>query len=117
MATNFKDIDDYLSKAPTQTLDILKKLRSMVKKMVPEAEEAMSYQIPTFKVNGKNFIHFAGFENHVGVYPGPSDINDEIPGLKKHQSSKGTLKFPLSEAFPYDLIERLVKIKAKKLAN
>jgi len=73
------DIDEYIAAFPSDVQKILQKIRATIKKAVPDAVEAISYQIPTFKLGGKNFIHFAAFKNHIGLYPAPR----EADGFKK----------------------------------
>lgn len=107
-----KDIDEYIAGFPDDVQKILQKIRATIKKAAPKTVEAISYQIPTFKLNGKNLIHFAGFKNHVGVYPAPREANEFREELAAYKGGKGTVQFPLDQAIPYDLISRIVKFKA-----
>jgi uncharacterized protein YdhG (YjbR/CyaY superfamily) len=109
-----KDIDDYIEAFPTDVQKILQKIRSSIQKAAPKATEAISYQIPTFKLNGKNLIHFAAFKNHIGLYPAPRGVNEFKDELAKYEGGKGTAQFPLDKPIPYDLIERIVKFKLGK---
>lgn len=92
--------------------EILDKIRAIGKRVVPEATEAVSYGMPTLKLNGKNFFHFCGFKNHIGVYPAIDEEDSKIPELKKYRTGKGTFQFKLSEPIPYDLIEKMIKYRA-----
>lgn len=111
-----KDIDEYISSFPKDVQKILKKVRSTIRKAAPEAEEAISYQIPTFKLNG-NLIHFAAYKNHIGVYPAPRAVAAFKKELERYGSSKATIKFPLDESIPYDLITRLVEFRVKEASK
>ena len=91
-------------------------MRTTILNLAPGATEAMSYQIPTFKLNG-NLVHFAAFKKHIGFYPGAAGIaafQDELAGYK---SAKGSVQFPLDQALPLDLVKKIVKFRvAQNLA-
>lgn len=112
----FKNIDEYIATFPADVQKILQKIRVAIRKAAPEAEEAISYQIPTFKLSGKNLIHFAGFKNHIGIYPAPRGVAEFDEELSKFDGGKGTVQFPLDEPIPYGLITRIVKFRIKKHA-
>jgi uncharacterized protein YdhG (YjbR/CyaY superfamily) len=101
------DIDEYISQFPSEVQAILKKIRSTIRKAAPEATEAISYQIPTFKLNNKNLIHFAAFKNHVSVYPAPRSAPEFETELAKYKGGKGTIRFPLDEKVPFEMISRI----------
>lgn len=109
-----KDIDEYIAGFPDDVQKVLQKIRTTIKKAEPNTVEAISYQIPTFKLNGKNLIHFAGFKNHVGVYPAPRGSDEFKDELAAYKGGKGTVQFPLDKAIPYDLISRIVMFKLQK---
>ena len=111
-----KDIDEYIASFPKDVQKILKKVRSTIRQAAPEAEEAISYQIPTFRLNG-NLIHFAAYKNHIGVYPAPRAVAAFKKELERYGSSKATIKFPLDEPIPYDLITRLVEFRVKEASK
>jgi uncharacterized protein YdhG (YjbR/CyaY superfamily) len=107
MRSNFKSIDEYIDTFPNDVQKILQKVRSTIKKTVPkETTEAISYQIPTFKYNG-NLIHFAGYQKHIGLYPGAAAMKIFAPKLKAYKTSKGAVQFQLDEPIPYDLIKKI----------
>ncbi len=106
------DIDQCIESLPSETREILKKIRSLGKKVVPEATEAVSYGMPTLKLDGKNFFHFCGFKSHIGVYPAIDEEDSKIPELKQYRTGKGTFQFPLDKPIPYDLIEKMIKYRA-----
>ncbi len=109
-------IDSYITQFPSDVQARLQKLRTTILKLAPGATEAMSYQIPTFKLNG-NLVHFAAFKKHIGFYPGAAGIaafQDELAGYK---SAKGSVQFPLDQALPLDLVKKIVKFRvAQNLA-
>jgi uncharacterized protein YdhG (YjbR/CyaY superfamily) len=108
-----KDIDEYIAGFPKDVQKILNKVRSTIKKAAPKAEEAISYQMPTFKLNG-NLIHFAAYKNHIGLYPAPRAIEEFKKELERYGSSKGTIRFALGEPVPHDLIKRIVEFRVKE---
>ena len=112
MADNTDTIDACIKSLPSETREILQKIREIGRKVVPESTEAVSYGMPTLKLNGKNFFHFCGFKNHIGVYPAIDEEDSKIPELKKYRTGKGTFQFKLSEPIPYDLIEKMIKYRA-----
>lgn len=91
----------------------LQQVRRTIKKAAPEAEEAISYAIPTYKLNG-NLVHFAAFNNHIGFYPTPNGIEEFEKELSVYQQGKGSVQFPLDKPMPLDLISRMVKYRVKK---
>lgn len=108
------NIDEYIAGFPPDVQKILQKIKATIKRAAPDATEAISYQIPTFKLGGKNFIHFAGFKNHIGLYPAPRGVDEFEPELSGYKGGKGTVQFPLDKPVPYDLISRIVKFRVKK---
>lgn len=113
-ATNvIETIDQYIATFPKNIQNILKELRQTIRETAPEAEEAIRYQMPTFRQNG-NLVHFAAFKNHIGFYPTPTGIEAFKAELTKYKSSKGTIKFPLDEPIPFDLIRKIVKYRVKE---
>jgi len=111
--TQFRTIDEYIGIYPKNVQEILQKLRQTIRKAVPKAEEAISYQIPTFKLNG-NLVHFAAFKNHVGFYPTPSAIKAFKKELSSYKGAKGSVQFPLDKPFPYDLVRKIVIFRVKE---
>ncbi|HZI63106.1 MAG TPA: DUF1801 domain-containing protein [Pyrinomonadaceae bacterium] len=102
------DVDEYIAGFPSDVQKILQRIRRTVQKAAPGAEEAISYAIPTFKLNG-NLVHFAGYKNHVSLYPAPRGAAQFKKELAQYEGGKGTVQFPLGQPVPYDLITRIVK--------
>jgi len=108
----FNTIDEYISTFPDDIQNILQKIRQTIKEAAPDAEEAISYQIPTFKLNG-NLVHFAAFKNHVGFYPAPSGQKAFQKELSVYKRGKGSVQFPLDKPIPLSLIKKIVKYRVK----
>jgi len=112
----FKTIDEYIATFPRNVQSILEELRQAIRDSAPEAEEAISYQIPTFKLNG-NLVHFAAFRNHIGFYPTPSGIEAFKEELSDYKVSKGTVRFPMDKPIPFDLVRKIVIYRVKENLN
>jgi uncharacterized protein YdhG (YjbR/CyaY superfamily) len=108
-----RDIDDYIGSFPPEIQAILERIRATIKRAAPEAEEKISYQMPTFALNG-NLIHFAAFKAHIGLFPPVKGDEKLQTDLARYQGPKGNLKFPLDEPIPYTLITRVVKSRVKE---
>jgi len=109
----FETIDEYITTFPKDVQTILEKMRQTVKRAAPEAEETISYQIPTFNLKGSSIVHFAAFRKHIGVYPpAPKEFKKEV---SSYEGPKGNLKFPLDKPIPYDLVTRIVVFRRKIL--
>lgn len=107
----FNTIDEYIKTFPEDIQSILEKIRETVKKAAPDAVETISYQMPTFKLEGKNLVHFAAYKNHIGFYPTPSGITSFETELAPYIKSKGAVQFPLNKPVPYDLVEKIVRFR------
>ena len=108
-----KTIDEYIAGYPPEIQKILKKIRATIRKAAPEAQETISYQMPTFTLNG-NLVHFAAFKKHIGFYPVPTGIVAFKKELSVYQGGKGSVQFLLDEPIPYGLISRIVKFRVKE---
>lgn len=107
MKTEYKTIDDYIASFPPDTREILQAVRTTIRQAAPDATEAISYQMPTFKLNG-NLVHFAAYKNHIGLYPTPQGVEAFREELSRYKGAKGSVQFPLDQPIPYDLIRRIV---------
>ena len=110
---NFKTIDEYIATFPINIQSILQELRQVIKESAPNAEEAIRYQMPTFRLNG-NLVHFAAFKKHIGFYPTPSGTESFKNELSNYETSKGTIRFPLDKPIPFDLVKKIVKYRVKE---
>ncbi len=104
-------IDEYIVTFPDDVQKILKKVRSTIKAAAPNAEEKISYGIPTFTINGKYLIYFAGWKNHISIYPVPGGDTAFNKAVEPYAAGKGTLKFPLDQPIPYKLITQMVRLQ------
>jgi len=109
----FKDIDEYVKSFPPDVQVILEKVRNVIHTAAPEAEEAISYQMPTFKLYG-NLVHFAAYEHHLGFYPIPSALKKFATELLPYESGKGSVQFPLDQPIPYELLRKIVEFRVKE---
>lgn len=107
-----KNIDEYIAGFPKDIQKLLQKIRLTIREAAPDAEEAIRYQIPTFVLKG-NLIHFAAFKNHIGLYPAPRAIEEFKEELSEYEGAKGTVRFPLDQPIPFDLISRIVKFRVQ----
>lgn len=115
--TKYKTIDEFIESFPKDVQDSLNEIRKVIKKAAPDATEAMSYGMPTFKLNGKNLVHFAAYKDHIGFYPTPNGLDEFDEELKNYRSGKGTAQFPLNETIPYDLIKKITSFRVGQLQN
>ena len=107
------NIDEYIANFPEDIQAILQKIRKIVHESAPDAQEKISYQMPTFALNG-NLVHFAAFKNHIGFYPTPSGTEKFKKEIARYKAAKGSIQFPLGEPIPYDLISKIVKFRVKE---
>ena len=107
---DFASIDEYIATFPEDIQEILQAIRAAIKAAAPEAREKISYQMPTFDLKG-NLVHFAAFKNHIGFYPTPSGTEAFKDEIARYQGAKGSIRFPLDEPMPLDLITRIVKMR------
>jgi uncharacterized protein YdhG (YjbR/CyaY superfamily) len=114
-----RNMNDYIAGFPRPVQGVLKRVRSTIRKALPGAEEAISYQIPTFKMHGRYVLYFAGWKQHYSLYP----ANDRLVSAFKEDlapyelSGKGTIRFPLSEPVPVKLIESIARFRAKEVVE
>lgn len=109
-------IDDYIAAFPKDAQSQLQKVRRAIAKAAPDAVEAISYRIPAFKFNGRYLIYFAGFKTHIGLYPVHADDAGFSAEIARYASGKATLKFPLGEPLPLELIAKVVEVKLREAA-
>jgi uncharacterized protein YdhG (YjbR/CyaY superfamily) len=109
-----RTIDEYVAEFPPGTRAVLEEMRALIRAEAPEATETISYAIPTFDLGGRHLVHFAGYEKHIGFYPGARGIaafKEELTGFK---SAKGSVQFPLGQPLPADLIRRIVAFRVEE---
>jgi uncharacterized protein YdhG (YjbR/CyaY superfamily) len=111
--TGYTNIDGYISQFPADVLAILQKVRETIRHAAPDAKEKISYQMPAFKQHGI-LVYFAGWKKHIGLYPPITGDKAVEKAVARYAGPKGNLQFPLDEPIPYDLIERIVKLRVKQ---
>jgi uncharacterized protein YdhG (YjbR/CyaY superfamily) len=104
-------IDDYIAGFPAATQEVLREMRELIKATAPGATETISYAIPTFDLNGRHLVHFAGYAHHIGFYPIPTGMEAFKEELKPYKQGKGSAQFPLGQPLPTDLIRRIVEFR------
>jgi uncharacterized protein YdhG (YjbR/CyaY superfamily) len=117
MQSAANSVDEYIAEFPPETQKVLEELRALIKASAPGATETISYAIPTFDLNGKHLVHFAGYKNHIGFYPVPSALEAFKEELKPYKSGKGSAQFPLGQPLPMDLIRRIVEFRVEENAG
>jgi uncharacterized protein YdhG (YjbR/CyaY superfamily) len=115
--TDYKSVDEYIAAQPDAAQAILGLVRRAIRKAIPGADEVISYKIPTYKLNGRAVLYFAGWKEHYSVYPASVSLfaafKDELTSYKV---DKGTIRFPLSQPVPVKLIEHIAKFRAQEVA-
>ncbi len=109
MAAHFTSIDDYISTFPEAVQPVLERVRQTIRRVVPDAQEAIRYDMPTFTLNGKSLVHFAGWKKHIGIYPMPEGDEATAQEFAPYRTEKGTGQFPISGEVPYEVIEHAVR--------
>ena len=107
------DIDGYISQFPADVQAVLQEVREAVRRAAPDAEETISYRMPAFRQHGV-LVYFAAWKNHIGLYPPISGDKALERAVARYAGPKGNLQFPLDEPMPFDLIERIVKLRVKQ---
>lgn len=111
--TTYSTIDEYIETFPEEIQKKLREIRQTIHETAPEATEAISYQMPTFKLNG-NLVHFSGYAHHIGFYPIPTGMEAFKNELSHYKTGKGSVQFPLDQPLPLDLIRRIVEFRVKE---
>jgi uncharacterized protein YdhG (YjbR/CyaY superfamily) len=116
--TSINSVDEYIASQPEAVQGALRRVRSAIRKAVPRAEETISYKIPLYKLHNRPVLYFAGWKRHYSLYPATERVvaafQDE---LAPYELKKGTIRFPLGEPVPVNLIGRIAKFRAKEIAE
>ncbi len=115
MQTKHTTIDEYIAGYPDSVQAILQEIRRTIAEEVPNATEAIAYGIPTFKLRGKNLVHFGAHKKHIGFYPTPSGLEAFAEQLSVYASGKGSAQFPLDKPMPLDLIREIVRYRITQI--
>jgi uncharacterized protein YdhG (YjbR/CyaY superfamily) len=114
-----KNVGEYIAGFPRGVQAVLRRVRATIRKAIPGAEEAISYQIPTYRLNGRYVLYFAGWKEHYSLYPANARL---VEAFKDHLvpyevNNKGTIRFPLAAPVPVKLIAGIAKFRAKEVAE
>lgn len=112
----YNTVDEYILQFPDKVQEILQELRRLIKDTAPEAEEKISYQMPTYYLQG-NLVHFAAHKNHIGFYPTPTGIEAFKDELSNYKGAKGSVQFPINKPMPFDLIRKIVEFRVSENKN
>ena len=107
-------IDEYIAEFPPETQKVLEEMRALIKASAPDATEKISYAIPTFDLNGRHLVHFAGYAKHIGFYPAGSGVEAFKEELRPYKTGKGSVQFLLGRPLPTDLIRQIVEFRVEE---
>lgn len=113
---SFKTVEEYFGSLPDESRETLQRVRESIRQAAPGAEEAISYGMPGFRLNGY-LVAYAAFKNHVGFYPTPSGIDAFRKELSKYKWAKGSVQFPMDKPMPLALIKKIVKFRVAEQMN
>jgi len=111
----FETIDEYIESFPEKVQSVLGKLRDIIRKAAPGAVESISYEMPTYKIDGKRLVYFSAWKNHIGFYSIPKGNESFTKELSPYEGPKGSLRFPLEKPIPYDLVRKIVAFRMKEI--
>ncbi len=112
-ATKFDSVQQYLDSFPPETREVLHRVTGSIRSVIPDSDEVIGYDIPTFRLEGRPVVHLAGWKHHVSLYPAPAGDAALDADLAPYRSGQSTLRFPLDQEIPYELIERVVAALAE----
>lgn len=115
--TKHLNIDDYIAAQVEEVRPMLEEIRTLVHQLVPDAEETIKYDMPTFMLGGKNFVYFSAFKNHIGFYPAPTHDKKYTADLEGYKTGKGSIQFPLGKPMPLPLIKKIIDWRQKEMAR
>ncbi|MDB5191311.1 MAG: hypothetical protein JWQ96_874 [Segetibacter sp.] len=114
ITTKPTDINEYIASFPKNVQEVMQQVRETIKKAAPGAEEGIGYAIPVFKLNKTYVVYFAGYKNHIGLYPAPTGMEAFKQDFVGYKTGKGSVQFPLDKPMPLDLIMKIVKFRVKE---
>jgi len=113
-----KQVQAYFASTPSKSRAALKKIRAAIRSVAPRAEEAFSYQIPAFKLNGRMLVWYAAFKSHCSLYPMTGAIRRKLAtALKGYETAKGTVRLPLAKPIPVGLVKKLVRARMAEMGR
>ena len=115
---NFRNVNEYIAAQPKGATIVLEQVRGVIRKALPRSEEVISYKMPAYKQDGEIVLYFAGWKEHYSLYPAGDAVVAALKGqLAQYKANKGTIRFPLLEPVPVELIGRIAKLRAKEVAQ
>ena len=115
--TEFKSVDEYIASQPDTVRSILERVRSTIRKAIPQAEESISYKIPAYKLRGDRVLYFAAWKQHFSIYPATARVIAAFKDDVAPYVVKSTLRFPISQPVPVKLIARIARFRANDVAE
>ena len=116
MAKEFDTIDEYIATLPPHARSVAESIRQTIRLTAPDCVETISYQMPAFKWNGKNLIHFGAWKTHIGLYPIPKGTPSFAKQVAPYVAGKGTVRLPLRDPIPHDIVRAMVTFRMKEIA-
>lgn len=117
MPPKFTNVDEYIELFPENVKEMLLQLRKLIKENAPLADESISYSIPSYKLNGKPLVYFAGYATHIGLYVTPSSHEKFALELSGYKKGKGSVQFPLDSPLPLDLISEMIDYRLNEIES
>ncbi|WP_276502054.1 iron chaperone [Terrimonas pollutisoli] len=115
VAPKFKTVQEYIAALPAATKGLMKDIRQTIRQIAPTAEEVISYNMPAFKLDGKGLICYAAWKEHISLYPRTRLMEAAIKELVNYEGAKGTIKFPLTQPMPFDMIRKIIKFRMQEI--
>jgi uncharacterized protein YdhG (YjbR/CyaY superfamily) len=116
--TGFSSVDEYIAAQPAASQKALAQVRRAIRSAIPEAEETISYKMPTYKIGGEAALYFAGWKKHFSIYPASKRLLAEFADqLTEFKVDKSTIRFPLSAPVPIELLEEIAKFRAREVSE
>lgn len=113
--TKFRTHEEYIGSFPREVQQVLQHIRQTILKAAPEAEETISYNMPTFRLNGQVLIYYAAWKEHYSIYPTTTAMERELKEIAQYTTSgKGTIQFPADKPVPFSLITKIVQFRIKE---
>jgi uncharacterized protein YdhG (YjbR/CyaY superfamily) len=113
MRSTAGSVDEYIAEFPAKTRRVLEEMRAHIRASAPDAVETISYAVPTFDLNGRYLVHFAAFSTHIGFYPTGRGVAAFREELEPYKGGKGSVRFPLDQPIPWDLVRRIVESRVE----
>ena len=109
-----RSMDAYIAAFPPDVQAMLKQIRTTIREVAPDVQETIRYGMPTFTLNGRYLVYVAAYKKHIGLYPAPVGAAEFHEAVSRYGAGKGTLKFPLDQPLPLDLIRSIVQLRIKE---